>query len=119
VIVAFTDVQYSLKTIFPFFMDMPSLKNPLPKRKKGNRLLISFAKQIGEPGFDKEPSVLKLVQGICHDNNYKIRMDGVLFFKDYLLGEKRASIVAHPRFKAIYLSELLELLNDEEAYIRI
>jgi hypothetical protein len=57
-------------------MDMPSLKNPVPKRKKGNRLLISFAKQIGEAGFDKEPAVLKLVQGICHDNNYKIRLDG-------------------------------------------
>jgi hypothetical protein len=46
-------------------------------------------------------------------------MDGVLFFKDYLLGEKRAQIVAHPRFKGIYLSELLEFLNDEEGYIRI
>lgn len=98
---------------------MPSLKNPLPKRKKGNRLLITFAKQIGEVGFDKEPAVLKLVQGICHDNNYKIRLDGVLFFKDYLLGDKKETILAHPRFKNIYLSELLELLNDEESYIRI
>ncbi len=98
---------------------MPSLKNPLPKRKKGNRLLITFAKQIGEVGFDKEPAVLKLLQGICHDNNYKIRLDGVLFFKDYLLGEQKSTIIAHPRFKNIYLSELLELLNDEESYIRI
>lgn len=46
-------------------------------------------------------------------------MDGALFFKDYLLGPQKASIVAHPRFKNIYLSELLELLNDEEAFIRI
>lgn len=45
---------------------------------------MSFAKQISEAGFDKEPSVLKLVLAICHDNNYKIRMDGVLFLKDYL-----------------------------------
>jgi hypothetical protein len=67
------------------FMDMPSLKNPLPKRKKGNRLLMSFVKQLGEAGFDKEPGLLKLVLAICHDNNYKIRLDGVLFFKDYLL----------------------------------
>jgi hypothetical protein len=29
------------------------------------------------------------------------------------------SIISHQRFKSIYLSELLELLNDEEAYIRI
>ncbi len=119
VIVAETDISYVLKQIFPVFMDMPSLKNPVPKRKKGNRLLISFAKQIGEEGFDKEPAVLKLVQGICHDNNYKIRLDGALFFKDYLLGEQKLKIVSHPRFKAIYLSEVLELLNDEEAYIRI
>ena len=42
-------------------MDLPQLKNPMPKRKKGNRLLISFAKQIGEAGFDKEPSVLKQI----------------------------------------------------------
>lgn len=62
---------------------------------------------------------MKLVQGICHDNNYKIRMFGVLFFKDYLLGPQKATIVAHPRFKNIYLSELFELLNDEESYIRI
>jgi hypothetical protein len=100
-------------------MDMPSLKNPVPKRKKGNRLLISFAKQIGEAGFDKEPAVLKLVQGICHDNNYKIRLDGAQFLKDYLQGDQKKSIICHPRFKSIYLSELLELLNDEEAYIRI
>jgi hypothetical protein len=100
-------------------MDMPSLKNPVPKRKKGNRLLISFAKQIGEAGFDKEPAVLKLVQGICHDNNYKIRLDGAQFLKDYLQGDQKKSIISHPRFKSIYLSELLELLNDEEAYIRI
>jgi hypothetical protein len=39
---------------------------------------------VGELGFDKEPMVLKLVFGILHDNNYKIRMDGVLFMKEYL-----------------------------------
>ena len=119
VLVAYTDLQFCLKNIFPVFMDMPSLKNPVPKRKKGNRLLISFAKQIGEAGFDKEPAVLKLVQGICHDNNYKIRLDGAQFLKDYLMGDQKKSIISHPRFKSIYLSEVLELLNDEEAYIRI
>ena len=46
-------------------------------------------------------------------------MDGALFFKDYLLGAQKATIVANPRFKNIYLSELLELLNDEESFIRI
>ena len=80
---------------------------------------MSFAKQIGEEGFDKEPAVLKLVLGICHDNNYKIRLDGAIFFKDYLQSEKKKAILSHPRFKSVYLTELLELLTDEEAYIRI
>lgn len=44
---------------------------------------MSLARQIGEAGLDREPAVLKLVLAICHDNNYKIRMDGALFFKDY------------------------------------
>ena len=79
---------------------------------------MSLAKQIGEAGFDKEPSILKLVFAICHDNNYKIRMDGALFFKDYL-NEKAETIVQHHRFKSVYIGELIELLNDEEAYIRI
>ena len=65
-------------------MEIPSLKNPFARRKKGNRLVASFARQMGEEGFDKEPLVLKLIFGICHDTNYKIRMDGVLFLKDYL-----------------------------------
>jgi hypothetical protein len=43
-------------------------------------------------------------------------MDGVLFMKEYLKNEK---IREHPRFKEQYLRELIELLNDEEAYIRI
>jgi hypothetical protein len=61
------------------------LKNPFPKRKRGNRLMTSLTKKLGEIGIDKDPMLMKLVLGICHDTNYKIRMDGVLFFKDYLL----------------------------------
>lgn len=44
-------------------------------------------------------------------------MDGINFFKDYLRDPEE--VLSHPRFKAIYVAELLELLNDEEAYIRI
>jgi len=111
-------LQYVVSNIFPVFQDIPSLKNPLAKRKRGNRLLMSFAKQIGEAGFDKEPAVLKLVLAICHDNNYKIRMDGALFFKDYLC-DQAETIIHQPRLKAVYIGELLELLNDDEAHIRI
>ena len=95
---------------------MPSLKNPFPKRKRGNRLALSFARQVGENGFDKEAMILKIVFAILHDNNYKIRMDGILFLKDYLKLDK---VQQHSRFKSAYLPELIELLNDEEAYIRI
>ncbi len=63
---------------------MPAPKNPLQKRKRGNRLVISLTKKVGEPGIDKEPLIMKLIASICHDTNYKIRMDGVLFFKEYL-----------------------------------
>lgn len=56
---------------------MPGLKNPFVKRKRGNRLITSLALKIGESGFDKEPLIIKLSLGICNDNNYKIRMDGV------------------------------------------
>ena len=73
-----------MKQIFPVIMDIPSLKNPFLKRKRGNKLAISFASQIGEAGFDKEPMILKIIFAILHDNNYKIRLDGILFLKDYL-----------------------------------
>jgi hypothetical protein len=43
-------------------------------------------------------------------------MDGVLFLKEYLQNGK---IRDHSRFKNAYLPELIELLNDEEAFIRI
>ena len=43
-----------------------------------------MAKRLGESGMDMEPIILKLILAICHDTNYKIRMDGILFFKDYL-----------------------------------
>lgn len=63
-----------------------------------------------------EPNVLKIILGICHDNNYKIRLDGASFIREYLQIEK---IRESPRFNDIYLPELIELLNDEEAFIRI
>lgn len=78
------ELDFALKQIFPIIIELPSLKNPFAKRKRGNKLAISFARQVGERGFDSEPNVLKIILGICQDNNYKIRMDGVLFLKEYL-----------------------------------
>lgn len=47
-----------------------------------------MAKIVGEEGFDQEPLILKLILAILHENNYKIRLDGVSFLKDYLKDEK-------------------------------
>ena len=35
--------------------DMPGLKNPFGKRKRGNRLVLGVAKSVGEDGMDAEP----------------------------------------------------------------
>jgi hypothetical protein len=78
------DLDFVLKQILPSISDMVALKHPFSKRLRGNRLVTSLAKKLGENGMDKEPMIMKLVKGICHDTNYKIRMDGVLFFRDYL-----------------------------------
>lgn len=45
----------------------------------------------------------------------------MLFFKEYMRvdSERAEQIIQHPRFKSMYMPELIELLNDEEAYIRI
>lgn len=75
-----------------------------------------MARKLGENGFDKEPLILKLIQGICNDTNYMIRMDGVSFFKEYLKNDKCQE---YPRFQQIYVAQLIELLNDEEVYIKM
>lgn len=35
--------------------DIPSLKNPFPKRKRGIRLIFLIAKNVGEEGIDDDP----------------------------------------------------------------
>ena len=105
------ELDYVLKYAFPLIMEIPSLKNPFAKRKRGNKLLTSLAKNLGEAGFDREPTLLKLTMGICNDNNYKIRMDGVMFLKDYL---QKESALKSGRLVSVYIPELIELLNDEE-----
>ena len=46
--------------------------------------MFAVAKNVGEEGFDKNPTIMNLVLSIMHDNNYKIRRDGVIFMKEYL-----------------------------------
>jgi hypothetical protein len=39
--------------------------------------------EIGEEGLDKEPIYVNLMESVFHDNNYKLRIDGVIFLKNY------------------------------------
>jgi hypothetical protein len=59
---------------------------------------------------------MKLVLSICHDNNYKIRRDGVLFLKDYFQ-HARETIIKSDRFEDVYLPELFDFVNDEDMHI--
>jgi hypothetical protein len=88
----------------------------LPKRKRGNRLVFSIAKNIGEEGIDKDPLILKLIMSICDDNNHRIRKDGCVFLKEYFKMDKEM-IVNSPRFQEAYLPLLLDFLNDEDPFI--
>ena len=78
------DSKFLNEAVIQVIKDIPSLKNPFPKRKLGKRLVFAVAKNIGEEGFDKNPAIMNLVLSICHDNNYKIRRDGVIFLKEYI-----------------------------------
>lgn len=55
---------------------------------------------------------------ICSDNNYKIRRDGVLFFKEYFK-DHTSQIVKGDRFRDTYLPTLLDFINDEDLEIQI
>jgi len=77
------DINVITNTVVKEIKELPGLKNPLPKRKLGNRIVFAVSKGIGEAGLDSEPTLRKLVSSICLDDNYKIRRDGVFFLKEY------------------------------------
>ena len=55
---------------------------------------------------------------ICGDVNYKIRLDGAIFLKEYL-HKNYEKLIGSNRLKQTFLPDMCELLNDEETYIRI
>lgn len=75
-------------------------------------------KQCGEAAIDADRLVLRLIMQICGDTNYKIRMDGAVFFKEYL-AKNHETLIGTTRLEKTYIPEILELCNDEETYIRI
>jgi hypothetical protein len=117
-VVGRTDILYVQQVAVKPIADMMGSKNPLPRRKLGNRLVVEMAKAIGEEGMDEEPRVMQLIQSMCYDTNYKIRLDGAEFFKDYITANF-AKLMECDQWEDVYLAELFELLGDEESYVRM
>ena len=115
-VVSRVEIKYISENVTKIMKDIPGLKNPLVKRKRGNRLIFAVAKNIGEKNIDKDPFIMKLIYQICQDNNYKIRRDGVVFLKEYIL-ESKDEVVGSERFKDVYLPQLVDFLNDEDLHI--
>jgi len=44
-----------------------------------------MAQNVGEEGLKKEPLFLKCISSFVNDNNFKIRLDGVNFYREYIL----------------------------------
>jgi len=82
-VVGKVEIPYVSQVAVRPISEMPGPKNPFPKRKRGNRLLTEMALAIGEDGFEEEPILQRLMMGICRDTNYKIRLDGAIWFKRY------------------------------------
>jgi hypothetical protein len=106
--------DYAVKEI----KDMPGLKNTFAKRKRGTKLILLVAGNVGEQGLDFDPTLMKIIRQICGDNNYKFRRDGVLFLKDYFTANKM-KILKSERFRYDYLPLLRELINDEDPFIQL
>jgi hypothetical protein len=115
-VVGQVDVPFIGDSIMKVIKEMIGLKNPFAKRKRGNRVLLAVCKNLNESVFDKDGSILKLVLSVCHDNNYKIRRDGVIFLKDYFK-TNREEVVKSSRFQDTYLPELFDFINDEDMHI--
>lgn len=62
--------------------------------------------------------MLKTVNSICADNNYKIRRDGCIFFKEYFRKD-RENIIKNERFRELYLPTLFDFINDEDLHIQL
>jgi hypothetical protein len=110
--------EYTSMVAVSPILDMIDRKNSIPKRKKGNKLLMSLARNCGEEAFDEEDQILRKIVAICGDTNYEIRLDGVMFLRDYL-SLNAEKLKEGNRLENVYLPELYELLNDEESMVRI
>jgi len=111
--------EVAIKPIF----ELCERKNPIPKRKKGHRLLMCLVHRCGETAFNEDKMILNKIIGVCSDTNYEIRVDGAIFLRDYLTNNAAVLRLPPPqgsgRLASIYIPELVELLHDEEMLVRL
>ena len=73
-------------------------KNPLPRRIRGDKLLMALALNFGEHCFEEHKDILRKIQNICCDTSFIIRLDGVQFLNQYLL-KHRSKLIGTPRLE--------------------
>ena len=104
-VVGKVSVDFLQSVVLDVIADLPNPKNQMTKRKLGNRLFSGIGQNIGEKSLGQVKVVIQQLQDICQDMNYKIRMDGVLWIKDYLL-KHHELLQGTPRFEDVYLPEI-------------
>lgn len=59
-------------------------KNSIAKRLQGNKLLAALILSFGESFVDEHKEIIRLIQSVCGDTNFIIRLDGVQLLNRYL-----------------------------------
>lgn len=76
-VIGLVDFDYAYMVSWKAIENITATKNPIPRRKKGNKLLVALAINFGEQAFDEHKDILSKIQHICGDTNFIIRLDGV------------------------------------------
>ena len=76
-VIGLVDYEYAYMVSWKAIENITATKNPIPRRKKGNKLLVALAMNFGEQAFDEHKDILHKIQHICGDTNFIIRLDGV------------------------------------------
>jgi hypothetical protein len=97
-VVGLVDYDYAYMVSFKAIENTIDRKNPLPRRLKGDKLLMALALNFGEHCFEEHKDILRKIQNICGDTNFIIRLDGVQFLNQYLLRHK-AKLIGNPRLE--------------------
>ncbi len=72
-LVVYLPLDHIKSTVIKRIVDLPSLKSPYTWRKIGFEMFCALADAKGEEGFKQEPTILKYMNSMCIDTNWKIR----------------------------------------------